>query len=96
MEGIDEETLSRLLTEAEATCAQSCGKPITKADLFELRLAGADGSAALRRRIARALSLPSRLSSNALLEIFNAMFSREEFFDFVRSLRLNDSNPIRF
>lgn len=87
VEGIDEETLSRLLKEAEATPAQKSGEQITKADLFELKLAGSEESAVLRRQIAQDLSLPSRLSSNALLEIFNSMFSREEFFDFVRNLK---------
>lgn len=87
VEGIDEATLSRLLKEAEAAPSQKSGKPITKADLFELKISGSKESASLRSQIAGELSLPSRLSANALLEIFNSMFSRDEFFDFVRGLK---------
>lgn len=87
VEGIDEETLSRLLKEAEATSLENKGDPITKYDLYSLGLSGTDGAHALRQALTKELSLPSRLSPNALLEILNSAFSREEFFDWIQKIR---------
>lgn len=87
VEGIDEETLSRLLKEAEATSLENKGDPITKYDLYSVGLSGTDGAHALRQALTKELSLPSRLSPNALLEILNSAFSREEFFDWIQKIR---------
>ncbi len=87
VEGIDEETLSRLLREAEATSIDAKGEPITKADLYELGLSGKLGANALRQALIKELSLPARLTTNSLLEILNSAFTREEFFDFAHKNR---------
>jgi len=52
---------------------------ITKADLYEIGLSGGAGSAQKRKEIMKKLDLPGNLSSNALLEVINALFTREEF-----------------
>ncbi len=87
VEGIDEETLASLLQEAEATSIEAKGEPITKADLYELGLSGQKGSHALRSALIKELSLPSRLSTNALLEILNSAYTREEFFEFCKTIK---------
>lgn len=84
VEGIDEETLAALLKEAEATNRDDKGDPITKADLYSLGLSGTEGSSMLRRALIKELSLPSRLSTNSLLEILNSVYTRDEFFDFCK------------
>ena len=84
VEGISEETLTELLKEAEAKCVEPKGPPITKADLYALGLSGQEGSSHLRQALIKELSLPSRLSTNSLLEILNSAYTREEFFEFCK------------
>ena len=59
---------------------QECGE-ITKTDLYLLKLSGTAHSAENRKKLISALELPERLSSNALLDVLNALFSREEFLE---------------
>ena len=53
--------------------------PITKGDLFELGLSGGADSAAKRKELLHALSLPEHLTANGLLEALNLLYTREEF-----------------
>lgn len=87
VEGIDEETLAALLKDAEARCLEPKGEPVTKADLYELGLSGQEGSSNLRQALIKELSLPSRLTTNSLLEILNSAYTREEFFEFCENLQ---------
>ena len=66
--------------ETQITAAQSIVQ-ITKADMYELGLSGAPDSAARRAALKARLGLPELLSANALLEVLNCLFTREEFFD---------------
>ncbi len=52
---------------------------ITKADLYKKGLSGGENSAALRRELLKKLELPERLSAQGLLDVLNAMMSRDEF-----------------
>ena len=90
VEGIDEETLTALLKKAEATEVEKKGPPITKADLYSLGLSGQEGSSHLRSSLIKELSLPSRLTTNSLLEILNSAYTREEFFDFCEKVNFED------
>ena len=51
---------------------------ITKADLYALGLSGTAGSAQRRRELLEKLGLPDKLSSNALLDVLNALYTRDE------------------
>ena len=51
---------------------------LTKADMFAMGLSGGTNSAANRSKLVKALELPERLSPNALLEVLNALYSKEE------------------
>lgn len=51
---------------------------VTKADLAALGLSGAEGSAERRRELLRHLALPERMSANAMLDVLNALYTREE------------------
>ena len=55
------------------------GPAISKADLYARGLSGREGSAEKRRRLLARLDLPERLTTDGLLEVLNAVMSREEF-----------------
>lgn len=58
---------------------------ITKADLYSAGFSGGKGSAYRRRELLERLDLPSRLSANSLLDVLNALFSREDLLDLLQS-----------
>ncbi len=82
VEGMAPEVLLDALKRAGATFGDSPrsqrSDTISKTDLFSLGLLGADGSAERRAALARRLGLPSRLSSNALLDVLNALYTLDE------------------
>ncbi|MBR3293244.1 MAG: DUF4093 domain-containing protein [Oscillospiraceae bacterium] len=53
---------------------------ISKADLYAKGLSGGEGSAQRRRRLIQSLDLPEHLSADALVDVLNALMSREEFY----------------
>ncbi len=85
VEGIDEDTLSEILQNSSVTPSKPPQNPITKADLFDLGLSGGSGSADLRRALSKELGLPPRISANALLEVINSAFTRDEFMLFIKN-----------
>lgn len=83
VEGMRPEVLLDALRRAEATFGDESSpteKSITKADLFARGLSGRSGSAKKRARLMRELDLPEHLSSSALLDVLNALMSREDFY----------------
>ncbi len=81
VEGISEEQLSKILE----SVTEVCDKPeknqptITKAMLFEDGLSGGAECHEKRKKLAKALGLPVRISANALLEVLNAAVGYEEY-----------------
>ena len=74
VEGMDEETLKAVLskvTQVTGSPSQPCARQVTKQDFYLDGISGKPDSAERRRRLAGALKLPLRLSSNALLEMIN-------------------------
>ena len=53
---------------------------ITKADLYARGLSGREGSAEKRKALLEKMELPERLSADGLLDVLNAVMSREEFY----------------
>lgn len=53
---------------------------ITKADMFARGLTGTSNSAEKRARLIRQMDLPARLTCDGLLDVLNALMSREEFY----------------
>lgn len=91
VEGMTPEILLKALRNAGAEFADGstpppAREPITKQDLFALGLSGGPESAKKRAALLKALSLPAHMSTNALLQALNVLFSREEFFTQARRL----------
>ena len=82
VEGMSPEVLEAALRRAGATidgeAATGCVPPLTKAELYAMDLAGRPDSAARRAKLQKALDLPAGLTANALLDVLNALATREE------------------
>lgn len=82
VEGMPPEVIVRALQRAGATvvgekeCAQ--GNEITKQDFMELGLSGSVGSAEKRKKLLKELELPEHMSSNAMLQVLNLLYNKEE------------------
>lgn len=85
VEGMTREVILQALSRAgvafDETENPPESEPITKTDLYELGLSGGSGSAEKRQMLIKKLGLPERLTSNALLEVLNALMKREDFFE---------------
>ena len=68
---------------------------ITKADLYRLGLSGGEGSRQKRLAILNRLELPEHLSSDAMLDVLNALMSREDFFNLSREVLPDREGPAR-
>lgn len=83
VEGMRPDVLLEALRRAGATVegeeTPAAGARITKADLYAAGLTGGADSKAARQRLLAQLDLPEHLSTNALLEVLNALMTREEF-----------------
>lgn len=83
VEGISDEIIISALKESGCTIngssqEQKKAQSITKADFYTLGLSGKDESSDLRRKLALALGLPSKLSSNMLLDVVNRLLTPQE------------------
>ena len=85
VEGMRPEVILEALKRAGATfegeSIRQQDKRISKADLYKKGLSGGPDSAAKRRRLTSQLHLPERLTADGLLDVLNAIMSREEFMD---------------
>ena len=101
VEGMRPEVLEEALRRAGATFLDEnapegiARPPITKADLFALGLSGGPGAAARRRALLGALELPEHLSPNAMLEVLNALYTRETLAAAVERLETEDAPAAR-
>ena len=84
VEGMRPEVIVESLRRAGATFedgeAPERGEVITKADLLDAGLVG-DGSRSRRSALVKELDLPEHLSPNALLDVLNLLWTREEFLE---------------
>ncbi len=84
VEGMNRDTIINALRRAgatfeEETATVKTSESITKSDLYTLGLTGTPGSAERRLELLRRLDLPEHLSPNGLLDVLNALFSRDDF-----------------
>ena len=83
VEGMRPQVLLDALIRAGATvdarpAAESAAR-ITKADMYKCGLSGGTGSREKRAALIKRLDLPEKLSADALLDVLNAIMTREEF-----------------
>lgn len=92
VEGVDENTILNALTMCGATViGQSDGKiktEITKADFYELGLTGRENSAKLRQKLLSDMNLPTYLSTNALLNALNCLYTLPQLKDRIEKLNI--------
>ncbi len=81
VEGLDKELLLEAFARAGITGkeTQRSGEPVTRLDLYEDGLFGAPESTTRRAKLLEQLHLPARMSTAALLDALNAMFTKEEY-----------------
>lgn len=85
VEGMRPDVIRQALIRAGATIENADtdgvkgGEPITKTDFFCMGLSGSAGSAGKRAQLIKALDLPEHLSADALMDILNALYTKEEF-----------------
>lgn len=88
VEGIDVQLLRKTFEEAGVLSESAPQREmISRLDFYELEISGGSRSSALRRDIAKALELPELLTANALLEVVNTMFDRQDFIKFVNNIK---------
>lgn len=80
VEGVPNEVILQALQQAGVECLpEGSGKlRITKADFYEWGLTGVLGSNEKRKKLLKALDLPSHMTANALLEFINAVADYEQ------------------
>lgn len=84
VEGMKPEIILEALRKAGATFDDgplTGGKePLTKLDMFNLGLSGGPDSKAKRAAVLKTLNFPEHMSTNALLDALNLLYSKEEVY----------------
>lgn len=71
VEGIEEKILEEILRKAATEIVPHEIEKVTKADFFTDGFSGRDDSGEMRKKLAKELSLPPRISANAMLDLIN-------------------------
>ena len=79
VEGIDEKILIDILR--KYAHPEKAAEKITKNDLYDAGLYGGTNSAAARASLCRQLSIPEKISANALIDALNALITKEKFLE---------------
>lgn len=86
VEGMTPEIILQALRRAGATFGEETAErhaDIIKADMVELGLSGGSDSKEKRKALMKQLCLPEHLSSNALLQVLNMLYSKEELYQMI-------------
>lgn len=89
VEGMTPEIILDALKKAGATIEGESQEPkqeITKQDLMALGLSGGQNSSEKRLALLKALCLPERMTTNAMLGALNILYTREELIQILRKL----------
>lgn len=89
VEGMSKEVIETALKRSGVLCRNipKDTPKITKTDMYILGLSGAENSQLLRNQVLYYLNLPGNLSSNAMLDIINTLFTKDEFIKAVNGCR---------
>ncbi len=89
VEGMSREIILEALLRSGATIegeAVTASNQISKQDLMALGLSGGANAAAQRKKLLRKLDLPEHMSSNAMLQALNLLYSLEELTQVIESM----------
>jgi len=90
VEGMTPEIILNALRNAGATIEGESQRenttPITKLDMIFMGLSGSPDSKAKRKALQKMLQLPEHMSSNALLQALNLLYSKEQIYRLVDTL----------
>lgn len=91
VEGMEEDIIINALKQAgcEIEGVSYEKKPkqaITKSDMYFLGLSGGQNSSVLRKKLEKELEIPSKISSNMLLDVLNKILSLEELKNLISEL----------
>lgn len=85
VEGMETEILREAFQKAGVLTEEKIsGEIITKTDLYLAGLNGTQNSALKRRELQKKLNLPKLLSATGLLEVLNAMMTKEDFWNMLK------------
>lgn len=79
VEGISADTLRNLFAPFESNVKKENIRKVSKTDFFEDGLTGSPNSADKRNALKKRLGLPQNISTNALLDTINFLYSYEEY-----------------
>ena len=82
VEGMETRVLLEALGKAGVLCSENekpVGREITYTDFFEDGITGRENSGEMRKKLARRLNLPEKISSSALLKIINSYMTYDEY-----------------
>lgn len=100
VEGMSREVIVSALKNAGVSFGEAESEkrldPVTKADLYAFGLSGGCASREKRLALLQKLALPSRLTTNAMLEVINALMSRETLLSLLEAPaeQMEDDNKI--
>lgn len=90
VEGLDRDVLKDALAKAGVDVGEGASAPkereITKTDFVLMGLSGGENSAQLRKKLMESLELPTYLSANALLDVLNSLYSKQEILDKLKTM----------
>lgn len=89
VEGMTRDVILDCLQKAGATFEegmQASTHDITKQDLVELGLSGGKDSSQIRKLLLKHLDLPEHMSSNAMLQALNLLYTKQEIAELVESI----------
>lgn len=88
VEGMTPEIILKALRDAGATMGETAKpdrQPMTKQDFMDLGLSGGKDSSEKRKALLKKMNLPEHMSSNAMLQAVNLLYTREEIAELVKS-----------
>ena len=88
VEGVDDDVIIDALEKAGAQIEilNPNDRRISKFDLFDLGLSGRQDSSELRRKLLKHMNLPTRMSSNSMLDVLNCLITYNELKGITKNL----------
>ena len=78
VEGIDKDTLVKLLEPFSVSATEKNTGDVTKADLYRYGLSGREDSARKRQELLGKIGLPQNMTPNAMLSAINILYTKDE------------------